>query len=186
MNINGLCYGSAFAGIKNDAIYNKTVAYQSSTYHAQNIVSSQAANIEFLGSYTFIIKLIKLDYPITYDNTYLTGGRPVLAKIGSASLSSITVVYVDVNDVSRTITFDGVPASGNNAYYWTDSNMKVPDSGTITPGNCLVLRDVVFYSTHELPTADQVKSITSCDLVLKNSGDSGDGQVITIYVNNTA
>lgn len=186
MNINGLCYGSAFAGIKNDAIYNKIVTYQSSTYHAQNIASNQAVNIEFLGSHTFIIKLIKLDYPITYDNTYLTGGRPIIAKIDNVTLSNITVVYVDVNNVSHTITFNGVLANSNNAYYWTDSNWKVPYDGTITPGNCLVIRDVVFYSTQELPTADQVKSITSCDLVLKNSGDSGDGQVITIYVNNTA
>ena len=182
MSINGLCYGSAFAGIKNDAVWNNTLLYSSTAYHEQNIRPNQQVSVAFRGTHVFSINRILLNVVAGYGVRY-----PTTAKIANVTLSSITVVYVDVNNVSHTITFDGVLANGNNAYYPINSISKVRYVDGPQPGGIyLCIQDVVFYSTQELPTADQVKSITSCDLVLKNSGDSGDGQVITIYVNNTA
>jgi hypothetical protein len=182
MSINGLCYGSAYAGIKNDAIWNNTIGYSSSTYHEQNIRSNQQVSVAFRGTHVFSINRILLNVVAGYGTYY-----PTIAKIANVTLSNITVTYVDVNNVSHTITFDGVLANGNNAYYPINSISKIRYVDGPQPGGTyLCIQDVVFYSTQELPIADQVKSITSCDLVLKNSGDSGDGQVITIYVNNTA
>lgn len=181
MNINGLCYGSAFAGIKNDAVWNNTIAYSNSTYHAQNIRPNQSVNVAFRGTHVFSINRIELSTVAGYGTYY-----PTIAKIANVTLSNITVAYVDVNNVSHTVTFDGILVNGNNAYYPINSISKVRYVVPQPGGIYLCIDDVVFYSAQELPAADQVKSITSCDLVLKNSGDSGSGQVITIYVNNTA